>query len=303
MSSFESVAYGGWPNCTRLSNGQIELVVTGDVGPRIIRFGFVGGQNLFYEDPAALGKTGGDDWRLVGGHRLWHAPEHPVRTYVPDNFPVAIEPMSGGARVTQPVEKANGIEKQIELTMDDGAAHVRLVHRLTNSGPWPVTLAVWALSVMNGGGTAIIPLPPRGAHPQDLLPTTQMAIWPYTNMADSRWTWGQKYILLRQREQPPQKIGMTVPNGWVAYARQGDLFVKRFTPVPGAHYPDLGSSVEVFTNDYMLEVESLSPITELAPGASVEHVEDWFLFKGPEAPENDADVEKGVLPLVEQTGI
>ncbi len=38
----EKTAYKGWQNCYRVTNGKIELIVTGDVGPRVIRFGFVG---------------------------------------------------------------------------------------------------------------------------------------------------------------------------------------------------------------------------------------------------------------------
>jgi hypothetical protein len=46
----ERSPYGGWPNCYRPSNGHLELVVTSDVGPRIIRCGFPGGgQNFFQE--------------------------------------------------------------------------------------------------------------------------------------------------------------------------------------------------------------------------------------------------------------
>ena len=52
----ERTQYGGWPNCYRLSNGTVELIATADVGPRIIRFGFTGGQNLFAEFPDQLGK-------------------------------------------------------------------------------------------------------------------------------------------------------------------------------------------------------------------------------------------------------
>ena len=37
----ERVEYGGWANCYRLHNDVVELIVTADVGPRIIRFGFV----------------------------------------------------------------------------------------------------------------------------------------------------------------------------------------------------------------------------------------------------------------------
>ena len=37
----EKIKYAGWENCYRLDNGRIELVITGDVGPRVIRFGFI----------------------------------------------------------------------------------------------------------------------------------------------------------------------------------------------------------------------------------------------------------------------
>jgi len=73
----EKTEYRGWPNCYRVSNGDIELIVTGDVGPRIIRFGFVGGQNLFKEFSDQLGRSGEDKFQLRGGDRVWKAPEDP----------------------------------------------------------------------------------------------------------------------------------------------------------------------------------------------------------------------------------
>ena len=45
----EKIAYRGWPNCYRLANGIVDLIVTGDVGPRIIRFGFAGDVNELKE--------------------------------------------------------------------------------------------------------------------------------------------------------------------------------------------------------------------------------------------------------------
>ena len=47
--TIEKVPYAGWPNCYSLSNGDVELIATTDVGPRIIHCGFVGSQNLFVE--------------------------------------------------------------------------------------------------------------------------------------------------------------------------------------------------------------------------------------------------------------
>ena len=49
MEYQEKYSYGGWKNCIRLSNGIIELVATTDVGPRIIRFAGLNGENLFKE--------------------------------------------------------------------------------------------------------------------------------------------------------------------------------------------------------------------------------------------------------------
>lgn len=67
----DQIAYGGWADCLRLTAGEVELILPTAVGPRVIRFGFAGGENEFAEFPDDLGRTGGDRWRIYGGHRLW----------------------------------------------------------------------------------------------------------------------------------------------------------------------------------------------------------------------------------------
>ena len=86
----EKMAWKGWPNCYHVSNGEVDLIVTSDVGPRIMRYGFLGGQNLFVEFPKQLGGGGESDWQPRGGHRIWLAPEDPVLSYAPDNTPVEV---------------------------------------------------------------------------------------------------------------------------------------------------------------------------------------------------------------------
>ncbi len=301
MQTFEKVNYRGWQNCYRLSNGILELIITADVGPRIIRFGFVDQDNEFAEFEEMIGQTGGDEWKIYGGHRLWHAPEIPGRTYFPDNTPITVVQQGDCVHVEQPVEPTTGIKKEIDIYLASDAASVRVVHRLTNHNLWAVEFAPWALSVMATGGKIIIPLPPRGSHQENLLPTNSLTMWAYTNMSDPRWTWGEKYIMLRQDTgiASPQKIGVMVPDGWAAYARNDHLFVKTYSYVAGAAYPDWGCSVETFTNDLMLEVESLGPIAQVEPGEAVEHVENWYLFQNVPAPLNDADIDKNVLPKIQ----
>jgi len=89
-----------------------------------------------------------------------------------------------------------------------------------------------------------------------------------------------------------------VPDGWVACAIGGQLFVKKFRHVDGAEYPDMGCSVETFTDGDMIEVETLGPMVTLAPGATVEHVEDWFLFDDVAPADDDDSVDRDVLPKV-----
>ncbi|MDO8589617.1 MAG: hypothetical protein Q7T82_21540 [Armatimonadota bacterium] len=308
----EKIEYGGWPNCIRLTNGTVELVATTDVGPRIIRYGFVGQDNEFHEAASDMGKIGGDEWRGYGGHRLWHAPEAKPRTYFPDNSPVRFEMNSDTLRLTQEVEPTTGMQKEIAMTTPGENGHVRVTHKITNTNLWPVEFAPWALTVMHGGGKAIFPQEPYSPHPdipdypgqkidpKYYLPARNLIMWSYTKLSDPRWVYTDKYLLLKQdpKAERPQKIGMSNRQGWAAYARNGHLFVKTSQYQEGAVYPDGGCSFETFTNADMLEVETLGPVVNLAPGAGVTHIEDWYLFDGVEFEERDESIDGSVRRLV-----
>jgi hypothetical protein len=71
----ERVTYFNQPNCIRLSNDAVEVIITTAIGPRVIRYGFIGGDNLLGEVPEASVKTALGEWKPWGGHRLWTAPK------------------------------------------------------------------------------------------------------------------------------------------------------------------------------------------------------------------------------------
>ncbi len=295
----QKVSYGGWPRCIRLANRNIELIATTDIGPRIIRFGFIGAPNLFKEF-ADVGKTGGEAWRNYGGHRLWHAPEAKPRSYAPDNGPIEHQWDGAALKLIQPTEAATGIQKEIEIFLDARRDSVAVLHRLVNKNHWPVELAPWALTVMQGPGRAILPQEPPS---DELLPVRPVGLWGYTNMADPRWTWGAKFIQLRcdPAAATPQKVGLGNKQGWAAYCRDGQVFLKCFAFDPAA-YPDFGCNAECYTRGDMLEVESLGPLTRLAPNAAVAHLERWYLFKA-EISESDDKIETAMTPLLRQAQI
>jgi hypothetical protein len=311
-TTMEKVAYGGWPNCIRLSNGAVELIATTDVGPRIIRFGFVGKENEFFEEAEQLGKTNADEWLAFGGHRLWLAPEAKPRSYFPDSRPVKAVQRGKTLRLVQDVETTNGIQKEMEITLAPQGAHVIVNHKLTNHNLWDVELAPWCLTVMAPKGKAIFPQEPYSPHPdipdtpgqvidqRFYLPVRVLALWSYTNLQDPRWVFTSKYIVLKQDPAAirPQKLGFSNEQEWGAYLRGGRLFVKKVQYQKGATYPDHGCSFETFTNAAMLELESVGPLTKLPPGGSVTHREDWYLFDNVTADDTDASIDAAVLPKV-----
>ena len=68
--------YRGWAHNVKLSNGEIELVATLDVGPRVLRLAFLDGPNVFKEFSEQLGGSGEAEWLIRGGHRLWTRRRH-----------------------------------------------------------------------------------------------------------------------------------------------------------------------------------------------------------------------------------
>jgi hypothetical protein len=283
--SIEPVRYHGWNQAYRLANAQVELVVVTEVGPRILHFGFLGATNLLFQAESDLGRSGDEGHRFYGGHRLWHAPESIPRTYQPDNQPAEVEQFDSTLRVTAPAEAGTGIQKQIDLRISEERAQVTLTHRLINRGLWPVELAPWAITQVVPGGEALIPLPGlRQFAAETLQPSFSIAAWPYANLGDPRLRFEEPAIRVRQDSQAgsPLKLGVRGGRGWLAYSLGNAVFVKRAAYQPAARYPDLNSSLEVYTDGSFLELETLGPLQTLQPGDQAEHVEDWFLLTQPE---------------------
>ena len=297
----EKTEYKGWPNCYRLTNGEVELIVTTDVGPRVIRYGFVGGQNLFKEYAEQMGKTGEKDWQGRGGHRIWMAPEDVVLTYPADNFPVKFEVAGDSITLTAPVEKLTGLEKTIIVKLAPKGSAVQVTHRIKNTLAQAREIAPWALTQMAPGGYALTGFPPRGTHPEMLAPTNPLVMWAFTDFSDKRWVFTKKYLVLKQdaKATAPQKTGHFNPNTWGAYVLGTDMFLKKVTADPKKHYTDMGCSYETFSNADMLELETLGPLVNLKQGASTEHVEHWTLHKNIKIASFTDDVlDKTLLPLL-----
>ena len=305
----QRVGYRGWENNLLLTNGEVELVVTLDVGPRVVAYRLPGGFNVMKNYDAQMGGTGEAAWQLRGGHRFWLAPEDLTRTYFPDNRPVEFVP-DGDLAVTvvAPPEVEYGVQKRMHLQLHPTGTRCDVTLTVTNTGDGDTQLAPWGPTVMAPGGVEVIPLPAKSPHPgdtanakspADYAPNQELILWPYFDFADTRWTFGKKYILLRQDvNKGPTKMGLAHRCGWVGYVNSNTLFVKRFDYRDGAVYPDRGTRYQTFSNEDMLEMETVGEFVTLRPGESATLREQWELFGGVPDVATEADVDRVVLPLV-----
>lgn len=277
----ERVDHNGYANCLELSNGDARLIVSTDFGPRILFYGLDGGENILGWHPGAEVVTELGKWKPYGGHRLWVAPENMPLSYAPDNESVDFTKETDLSVTLIPSTETHGMtQKKITVALAAAGSGVLVQHSITNRGREPIEISAWALTIMRPGGVAIVPNEPFAPYSSEsLLPVRSMALWPYTDFTDPRWSFEKGSIRLRVDENArgPQKFGVLNRQGWAGYRWQDLLFTKKFEFIPDAVYPDMNSNVEVYTDGGFVEVETLSPLKTIRPGEAVLHTEKWEL--------------------------
>lgn len=262
-----------------ISANGLTLEFLDQAGPRIVRLSYHGSRNLFAELPQIAIPTPYGNYRYLGGHRLWHAPEAMPRSYIPDEEGLTCHPLSDGIRLDGKLEAQTGIQKSIEVHIDPVLPHVTLIHHLTNLGLWPLKLAPWAITMFRLSGTAILPLRSLPADPAGLLPDSHIVFWPYCHYNDPRIQYGDGYLLVQAREgYPSLKIGTFDPCGWIAYWIDGLLFKKSFQVLIDGTYPDRQCNAEVYTDDQFIELEIVGKLTVVEPGRSIQFEEVWDVY-------------------------
>ena len=262
-----------------ISSKSVQLDCLETAGPRIVRLSYKNSGNLLAEVPEASVSTPHGEYRIFGGHRLWHAPEAMPRSYVPDGEGVTVSEIPTGVVLEGTTEKPTGIRKRIEVRLQPDEAQLTLIHTLMNDGSWEVELAAWAITMFRLGGTALLPIRAANAPTEGLLPDRHISFWPYTRLDDPRLCLRDGFILVRPAaDLPPLKIGAFNPEGWIAYWLDGILFRKTFAVSPGRPHPDYGCNAEIYCDNRGIELESLGPLSKVPAGGQVQHTETWELY-------------------------
>lgn len=297
-------SYKNYGKCLCITNGIIECYVTLDLGPRIIRFGFINGQNILsdirsdfqpktdakYQEFFGVGRA----WESFGGHRIWITPESYPETYLPDDRECSYLKTEDGIVVFALEDSEIGIEKTIRIKMQPDKAEMSVENNVRNISEKDKKFAVWAISVCAKGGKLVIPM---NTNDTGLLHNRSISVWPYTDMSDKRIYWGKKYVTLKQdiNATEPIKLGFDLNGGQTYYVLGDDVFSKKYEAKHGQlPYPDENCSFETYTNNVMIEIETLSDIKLVESGESHSLTEYWSLKKKPCEVDfkNDESIEK-----------
>lgn len=287
----EVESYKDYGRCVSISNGVIEAYVTVDIGPRIIKFGYVDGQNFMCDDRVALGgKTDeafqklfgeGRKWENLGGHRIWLSPESWPETYLPDDRKVDYTVTEFGAVFNPLPDTPVGIQKTVEIRMDKDDENMQVIMDVENIGDKDKEFSIWALSVCSQDGTLVLP---TNINDTGLLPNRAIVVWPYTDLTDDRIFFGKRYATVKQdrNAKTPVKLGFNLNGGLAYYVKNGEILYKNYETKHGeAKYPDYDCSFETYTNGKFLEFETLGELKNVKPGEKSTLVENWSLCKQP----------------------
>lgn len=277
------LSYRGWKNCYQLEAGDCTMIATADVGPRIVHLSKGDRPNLLKLFDDQVGKSGGNEWRVYGGHRLWSAPEDPVTSYIPDNWPTEVESVFEG-EVSLRVSLTADLEKSLIMRVANKSDSFTIINKIKNIGKKSLKTASWGITSFIPGGIGYMPLS-KSKSPRDVLQANgRINLWDYTDLSDRAFRWHPDCLEIDQAKvEFKQKIGTYCIPCWAAYRFDDILVVKMVEDESqasdGAEYPDQGSNVEIYLDQHLLELEGLSQYKTLQPGESVSHSETLHLIE------------------------
>jgi hypothetical protein len=283
----DTLTYQGWPGALQLHNAEVTLTVVPEIA-RIMQFSLTDHPNIIWQDPYFLGKPADprqateDYWNNFGGSKLWVAPQSRWQGWPPDfHLDVApcravIESPSTVLLQGQPSLAAGvSLDRRIQLATPG----IDLEYIMTNTSSDPVSWGIWMVLQVVPGGQVFLPASDRSQFWMSLSSLDPQALAPedfhYQRMDDI-------YRLDHSNSEIESKLFSLPDQGWLAYWVEDQVFFLFYRADPDAIYPEGEGSTEIYTSQRYLELEHVSPLFLLEPGASASTQEFWRIIPAPE---------------------
>lgn len=263
------IPYAGWNNCIHLTNTVCEAVITTEVGPRIVRYGKVGGPNLLYLDEFAAGQTEETKtWRAYAGHSFDAFVDGDC-FLPPENVPVGYT--LGADRIDFDTVAFGDVSKTVSIRMCRRGG-LEIKQTVTNTSDAPRRVTIQGNTLLPSGGVAAMPLTAAPVNGQGRPELKQ----------------GKALSLIEPDQVYPSEFEVAglADELWCGYFHQGQLFIMTSPAMEGVYANDV--NVSFSANPRRVKISSYSPEISLAPGESLTHTEVWNIFDQLPRPETEA---------------
>jgi hypothetical protein len=290
----ERVTYKGWDNALRMTNGTVEVVVVPQIGGRVMRYGFVGRENLLWENPTQAGKPiPFGEWTNAGGDKTWLWPQDDWGKLLPQAWPPPVAAdqaphtatVVGGdtVRLTSGRIFPWGVRIVRDLRLSPVGTHVfsttRLVRELPGQSP---ECAAWTITQVAAASTVYA----------RLLPSASQLTNHINSMSDKPFhAITRTGNVLRVERDPSHSAKIGTEADLLATVQNNTLFIVRFSSpaVDNAfatyqkgeraqiyNQPDDANALKMGITPY-IELEMTSPRRVLKQGESITLTQVWQL--------------------------
>ena len=292
-----------------VDNGDVRLAFLPTVGGRLISVR-CGGAELLWRNPEYLDDAlatvrpratwppldgGMGSWPNLGGSKTWPAPQGwsgpgewpgpPDGVLDSGEWAVEAAHAPGGAlvvRLTSPDDPRTGLRVTRAFTVPARGRSFAQRTTFTNVCDRPVRWAVWEVAQVDTASGGELWVDVAGtAEPVDLVDAFgRVGVGPVDG--------GRRRVTI---EDVVGKVGFTDATGALSFRRPDGAGLDWRLDVPDGVYPDGGCQVEIWMQyptpkplegpgslhptARLLELEALTPLTDLAPGASVRQQIEW----------------------------
>ena len=274
------IDYKGWKDCVEMSNGEVDLVYVPQIG-RIMRYGFVGGPNVLWENPAFAGKTQKDGqpgaWANFGGDKLWPAPQS-LWNWPPDPLidgsPCQVRVIGDHLMVVGLPSKKSGIRMLREISLEPIGTAVVIRNTMANLRKTPQELALWQITQVAAPDFVLLPTEltkemPQGWATYDTMKAPPEAI---TNAGS--------FMKISPVAGKGYKVGSPASLGLISATKDNYRFSTKASKQPGATYVDGGKFLQVYMDggaDPYSELELTGPLTKIPGQGLVRFDVTWTL--------------------------
>lgn len=240
-----------------LKNGNLTMTINPDKGGKIL--------SLKYQDQEVLSQS---RWPESFGSTFWTAPQKewnwpPVQEFDKQAYTIQ-KKEDDRLMITSPVSQRLGLSVGKDFQIDKKAGAFVITYSIKNEGNEPRRVAPWEISrVPNADGQIFF--------------EAVDSIWPAGLMSFETEQGASWY---KTDEAPQNRKVNADARGWLAYAADGLLLVKRFQDLKNNEPAPGEAEVQVYVNrgKSYIELESQGAYTLLQPGESLQWTVRWYLM-------------------------